>query len=177
MNIRGWFPSGLIDLNLLSIQETLRSLLQLHNSKASILQCSAFFMVQLSHLYMTTGKTTALTTWTFVGKLMSRLFSVLSRFVVAFLLRSKLISWLQSPSAMILEPKKIKSVTDNIISQFWTSPLFCVWFWLLLFDLNIDFSGGRSVKWKWKSLSRVRLFGTPWTIQSVEFSRPKYWSG
>ena len=77
-------------------------------------------MVQLTHLYMTTGKTTASIIWTFVGKLMSLLFSMLSRFVVAFLPRSKclLISWLQSLSAMILEPKKIKSVIDNIISQF-----------------------------------------------------------
>jgi len=77
-------------------------------------------MVQLSHLYMTTGKTTASTIWTFVGKLMSLLFSMLSRFVIPVLPRSKrlLISWLQSLSAMILEPKKIKSVTDNIISQF-----------------------------------------------------------
>ena len=94
-------------------QGTLKSLLQHHSSKASILQCSAFFMVQLSHLYMTTGKTIALTIWTFVGQVMSLLFNTLSRFIIAFLPTSKclLILWLQSPSAVIWEPKKIKSVT------------------------------------------------------------------
>ena len=95
-------------LDLLAIQGTLKSLLQHHSSKASILQCSAFFTVQLSHPYVTTGKTIALTTWTFVGKVMSLLFNMLSRLVITFLPRSKhlLISWLQSPSAVILEPKK-----------------------------------------------------------------------
>ena len=90
-----------------------RNLLQDHSSKASVLQCSAFFMVQLSHPYMTTGKTIALTRRTFVGKVMSLLFNILSRLVITFLSRSKhlLISWLQSPSAVILEPKKIKSDT------------------------------------------------------------------
>ena len=104
----------------LTVQRILKSLLQHYSSKASILWFSAFFMVQLSHLYMTTGKTTASTVWTFVCKLMSLLFSVLSRVVIAFLTRSKhlLISWLQSPPAMILEPKKITSVISNIISQF-----------------------------------------------------------
>ena len=98
-------------LDLLAVQGTLKSLLQHHSSKASILQCSAFSMVQLSHPYMTTGKTIALTRQTFVGKVMSLLFNMLSRLVIAFLARSKclLISWLQSPSAVILEPKKIKS--------------------------------------------------------------------
>ena len=97
--------------NLLAVQGTIKSLLQHHSSKASILQRSAFFTVQLSHPYMTTGKTTALTRWTFVGKVMSLLLIVLSRLVITFLPRSKrlLISWLQSPSAVILEPKKIKS--------------------------------------------------------------------
>ena len=87
-------------LNLLAVQGTLKSLLQHHSSKASILQCSAFFMVQLSHPYMTTGKTIALTRWTFVGKIMSLLFNMLSRLVVTFLPRSKhlLISWLQTPN-------------------------------------------------------------------------------
>ena len=95
-------------LDLLAVQGTLKSLLQHHGSKASILQPSAFFVVQISHLYMTTGKTVALTIWTFVGKVMSLLFNMLSRFVIAFLPRSKclLISWLQSPSAVILEPPK-----------------------------------------------------------------------
>ena len=100
-------------LDLLAIQGTLKSLLQHHSSKASVLQCSAFFMVQVSHPYMTTGKTIALTRWTFVGKVMSLLFNMLCRLVIAFLPRSKrlLISWLQSPSALVLEPRKIKSVT------------------------------------------------------------------
>ena len=97
-------------LDLLSVQRTLKSFLQHHSSKASILQCSAFFMVKLSHPCMTTGKTIALTIWTFVGRVISLPFNVLSRFVIAFLPRSKrlLISWMQSSSAVILEPKKIK---------------------------------------------------------------------
>ena len=99
-------------LDLLVAQGTLKSLLQQCSSKASILRHSAFFIVQLSHLYMTTGKTIALTRQIFVGKVISLLFNMLSRLVITFLLRSKclLISWLQSPSAVILEPKKIKSV-------------------------------------------------------------------
>ena len=97
-------------LDLLAVQGTLKSLLQHHSSKASILQCSAFFAVQLSHPYMTTGKTIALTRWTFVGKVMSLLLNMLSRLVTTFLPRSKclLISCLQSPSAVILEPPKNK---------------------------------------------------------------------
>ena len=100
-------------LDLLAVQGTLKSLLQHHSSKASILQCSAFFTVQFSQPYMTTGKTTALTRWTFVGKVMSLLLNIQSRLVITFLPRSKrlLISWLQSPSAVILEPPKIKSDT------------------------------------------------------------------
>ena len=100
-------------LGLPAVQGTLKSLLQHHSSKASILQCSAFFIVKLLHPYMTSGKTIALTRWTFVDKVMSLLFNMLSRLVLTFLPRSKhlLISWLQSPSAVILEPKKIKSVT------------------------------------------------------------------
>ena len=103
--------------DLLAVQETLKSLLQHHSLKASIFQCSAFFMVQLSHLYMTTGKTITLTRWTFVSEVMSLLFNMLSRLVIAFLPRSKhlLISWLQSPSVVILELKKIKSVTVSIV--------------------------------------------------------------
>ena len=95
-------------LDLLAVQGTLKSLLQHHSSKASVLQHSAFFTVQLSQPYMTTGKTTALTRWTFVGKVMSLLFNMLSRLVITFLPRSKclLISWLQSPSVVILEPRK-----------------------------------------------------------------------
>ena len=100
-------------LHLLAVQGTLKSLLQHHSSKASILRCSTFFIVQLSHPYMTTGKTIALTRWTFVGKVMSLLFNMLSRLVITFLPRSKhlFISWLQSPCAVILEPPKIKSAT------------------------------------------------------------------
>ena len=105
-------------LDLLAVQGTLKSLLQHHSSKTSILLHSAFFIVQLSYPYMTTGRTIALTRWTFVGKVMSLLFKMLSRLVIAFLQRSKrlLISWLQSPSAVILEPRKIKSVTASIVS-------------------------------------------------------------
>ena len=103
--------------DLLAVQGTLKSLLQHHSSKASILQPSAFFMVQLSHPYMTTGKAIALAIQAFVGKVMSLLFHMLSRLVIAFLPRSKclLISWLQLPSAVILDPKKIKSVTVSIV--------------------------------------------------------------
>ena len=105
-------------MELLAVQGTLKSLLQHHSSKASVLQHSAFFIVQLSHPYMTTGKTIALTTQTFVGKVMSLLFNMLSRLVITFLPRSKhlLISWLQSPSALILKPKKIRSVTVSTVS-------------------------------------------------------------
>jgi len=103
-------------LDLLEVQGTLKSLLQHHSSKASILQCSAVFIVQLSHPYMTTGKTIALTRWTFVDKVMSLLFNMLSRLVITSSPRSKclLISWLQSPSAVILEPRKIKSATVSL---------------------------------------------------------------
>ena len=105
-------------LDLLAVQGALKSLLQRHSSKASILLCSAFFIVQLSHPYMTTEETIALTRWTFVGKVMFLLFNMFSRLVITFLPRSKslLISWLQSPSAVILEPKKIKSLTVSTVS-------------------------------------------------------------
>ena len=105
-------------LDLLAVQGTLQSLLHHHSSKAPILRCSAFFIVQLSHSYMTSGKTIALTRQTFIGKLMSLLFNMLSRLVKTFLPRSKrlLISWLQSPSAVILEPRKIKSATVSTVS-------------------------------------------------------------
>ena len=105
-------------LDLLAVQETLKSLLQHHSSKVSILQGSAFFITQLSHPYMTTEKTIALTRRTFVGKVTSLLLNMLSRLVIYFLPRSKrlLISWLQSPSAVILEPKKIKSDTVSTVS-------------------------------------------------------------
>ena len=117
--------SGLISLRIdwfdLAVQETLKSLLQHHNLKVSILQRSDFFMVQLSHLCMTTRKTIALTTWTFVSKMMCLLFNMLSRFLTTFLPRSKslLISWLQSSSAVILEPQKIKSATVSTFHSFY----------------------------------------------------------
>ena len=114
--------SGLISfrldwLHFLAVQGTRKSLLQHHSSKASILQCSAFFTVQFSHPYITTGKTIALTRWNFVGKVMSLLLNMLSRLVIAFLPRSKrlLVPWLQSTYAVILEPKKIKSITVSIL--------------------------------------------------------------
>ena len=115
--------SGLISFRMdwldhLEVQETLKSVLQHHSPKTSILQCSVFFIVQLSHPYMTTGKTIAFTRWTFVSKVMSLLFNMLSRLVIAFPPRSKhlLLSWLQSPYAVILKPLKIKSVTVSIVS-------------------------------------------------------------
>ena len=116
--------SGLISfrmdcLDLLAVQGTLKSLLQHHSAKASILLHSAFFIIQLSHPYVTTGKTKALTRWNFVGKVMFLLFNMLSRLIITFLPRTKLlfISWLQSPSAVILEPKDIKSPTISIVSS------------------------------------------------------------
>ena len=107
-------------LDLFAVQGTLKSLLQHHSSKASILQCSALFILQLSHPYMTTEKTIVLTRRTFVGKVMSLLFNMLSRLVISFLPRSKslFISWLQSPSAVILEPRKIKSDTVSTVSPY-----------------------------------------------------------
>ena len=138
-------------LDLLAVQVTLKSVLQHHRSKASILRHSAFFRVQLSHPYMTTGKTIALTRWTFIIKVMSLLFNVLSRLVIALLPRRKrhLISWLQSPSAVILEPKKIKSVTVSIVS-----PSIChevmgldatiSVFWMLSFNLAVSLSSSLS---------------------------------
>ena len=104
-------------MDLLEVKGTLKSLLQNHGSKASILRCSTFFVVQLSHPYMTTGKTIALTRWTFVGKVMSLIFNILSRLVITLLPRSRclLISWLESSSAVILVPKKIKSATVSTV--------------------------------------------------------------
>ena len=130
-------------LDLLAVQGTLKSLLQHHSSKASIFRCSAFFTVQLSHPYLTTGKTVALTRWTFVGKVMSLLFNMMSRLVITFLPRSVclLISCLQSPSAVILEPKKIKSDTVSTVSPSIShevmGPDDMIWvFWMLSFKPN-----------------------------------------
>ena len=133
--------SGLISfrmdwLDLLAVQGTLKSLFQYHSSKASILQCSGFFMVQLSHPYMTTGKTIALMRRTFVDKVMSLLFNMLPRLVITFLPRSKhlLISWLQSPSAVILETQKIKFVIVSIVvPSIWSSSK-CMLKWNFLWN-------------------------------------------
>ena len=137
---------------LLAVQGTLKSLLQHHNLKASILWWSTFFMIQCSHPYMTTGKIIALTIWTFVSKVISLLFNMLSRFVIAFLPKSKrlLISWLQSPSAVILEPKKIKSVTVS------TFPL-CVWH-EMIYQYRIHLINGE------------RQMGTEWDVYLINLS-------
>ena len=128
VNIPDWFSFRMDWLDLLAVQGILKSLLQHHSSKASILQCSAFFIPQLSHLYMTTGKTIALTRWTFVSKVMSLLFSMLSRLVIAFLPRSKhlLISWPQSPSAVILEPKVCHCFHCFPIYLLWSDETGCI---------------------------------------------------
>ena len=120
MTIQDWFPLGWIGWISFSVQGTLKTILQHHSSKSSVLWHWAFFIIQLSLLYMTTGKTIALTRWTFVGKVMSLLFNMLSRLVIAFLPRSKclLISWLQSPSAVIWSPQRIKSFTVSNVSPF-----------------------------------------------------------
>ena len=144
--------SGLISFridwfDLLAVRGTLRSLLQHHSLKVSILWCSAFFIVQLSHPYTTTGKTIALTRWTFVGKVISLVFNMLSRLVIAFLPKSKhlLISWLQSPSAVILEPPKIKSFTVSIVSPYichevMGPDVMIFIFWMLSFKPAFSFS-------------------------------------
>ena len=153
-------------LDLLAVQETFKSLLQHYSSKAAILLCSAFFTVQLSHPYMTTGKTIALFTQIFVGKVMSLLLNMLSRLVITFLPRNKclLISWLQSPSAVILGPKKIKSVIVSTVS-----PSIChevmgpdamiLVFWMLDFQLIFSLSSFAFIKWfcSSSSLSALRV--------------------
>ena len=159
-------------LDLLAVQRTLKSLLQYHSSKASILWCSAFFTVQLSHPYMTTGKTIALTRWTFVGKVISLLLNMLSRLVITFFPRNKhlLISWLQSPSAVILEPKKIKSDTvspsishgvigpDTMILVFWMlsfRPAFSLSFFTFITKVNTKNGGADN----WRSHKSQRNNG------------------
>ena len=140
-------------LDLLAVQGILKRLLQHPSSKASMLRCSAFFIVQLSHPYMTTGETIALTRWTFVGKVMSLLFNILSRFVIIFLPRSKhlLISWQQSPSAVILELRKIKSDTVSTVSPsichevMGPDAMFLV-FWMLNFKPTVSLSSFTFIK-------------------------------
>ena len=150
--------SGLITFtmdwfHLLVVQGILKSLLQHHSSKASILWCSAFYIVQLLHTYMTTGKTIALTGWTFVGKVMSLLFNMLSRLVITFLPRSKhlLISWLQSPSAVILEPPKIKSaiistVSPSVCHEVMGLDAIVLVFWILSFKPTFSLSSFTFIK-------------------------------
>ena len=150
-NEHPWLISFRMDwLDLLAVQGTLKSLLQHHSSKASVLQCSAIFIVQLSHPYMTTGKTIALTIWTFVDKVMSLLLNMLSRLVITFLPRRKrlLISWLQSPSAVILEPRKIKSdtvspVSPSICHEVMGPDAMILVFWMLSFKPNFPLSSFR----------------------------------
>ena len=153
-------------LDLLAVQGTLKSLLQHHSSKASILPCSAFFTVQLSHPYITTGKTIALTRRTFVGKVMSLLFNMLSRLVITFLPRSKrlLISWLQSPSAVILEPPKIKSDTVSTVSpsishEVMGPDAMILVFWMLRFKPTFSLSSFTFIKrlFSSSSLSAIRV--------------------
>ena len=140
-------------LDLLAVQGTLKGLLQYHNLKASVLWHSAFFTVQLSHPYLTTGKTISLTRQTFVGKIMSLLFNMLSRLVITFLPRSKhlLISWLQSPSAMILEPPQIKSLTLSTISisichEVMGPDAMILVFWMLSFKPTFSLSSFTFIK-------------------------------
>ena len=167
MNIQGWFPLGWTGwIYLLGVQGILKSLLQHHSWKASIFWRSSFFMVQLSHPYMTTGKIIALTIQTCVGKVMSLLLNKLSRSVMAFLPRSKclLISWLQSPFTVILEPKKIKSVTA---STFLPSICHAVMglhamifvFWMLSFKPDFSLSFFTLIKrlFSSSSLSAIRV--------------------
>ena len=151
-------------LNLLAVPGTLKSLLQHHSSKASILRRSAFFIVQLSHPYMTTGKTMALTRWTFVDKVVSLLFNMLSRLVITFLPRSKclLISWLQSPSAVILEPPK-----NKVWHCFHCFPIYLPWsdgtdamilvFWMLSFKPTFSLSSFIKRLFSSSSLSAIRV--------------------
>ena len=153
-------------LDLLAVQGTLKSLLQHHSSKASILQCSASFTVQLSHPYTTTGKTIAVTRWTFVGKVMSLLFNMLSRLVITFLPRSKrlLISWLQSPSSVILEPPKIKcdtvsTVSPSISHEVMGPDALILVFWTLSFKPTFSLSSFTFIKrlFSSSSLSAIRV--------------------
>ena len=153
-------------LDLLTGQETFKSLFQHHSSRASIFRCSAFFTVQLSHPYMTAGKTIALTRWTFVGKVMSLLFNRLFRLVITFLPRSKhlLISWLQLPSAVILEPPKIKSFTVSTVSpsishEMMGSNTMILVFWMLSFKPTFSLSSFTFIMrfFSSSSLSAIRV--------------------
>ena len=165
MNIQDWFPLVLTGFDLFAVQGTPKSLLQHHSTKTSILWRSAIFMVQLAHPYMTTGKSVALMRWTFVGKVMSLLFNTLSRFVIAFLPRSKclLISWLQSLSVVILEPKKSLSLFPLFLHLFamkwWDQTLLILDFWMLSFKLVFSLSSFTFIKrlFSSSSFSAIRV--------------------
>ena len=176
--------SGLISfrmdwLDLLAVQGTLKSLLQLHSSKASILWHSTFFIVQLSHPYMTTGKTIALARGTFAGKVMSLLFNMLSRLVMSFLPRTKrlLISWLQSPSAVILEPEKTKSVTvcPSIYHEMMRPDAMIFVFWMLSFKPTFSLSTFNFIKGLFSSslLSVIRVMSSAY-LRLLIFSRQSW---
>ena len=160
--------NGLVDL--LTVQGTLKTVLQHHSSKASILLCSAFFIVQLSHPYMITGKTIALTRQTFAGKVMSLLFNMLSRLVITFLPRSKhlLISWLQSPFAVILEPPKIQSVTvfSSICHEVRGLDAMIFVFWMLCFNPTFSLSSFTFIKrlFSSSSLSAIRVVSSAYFL-------------
>ena len=169
--------------DLLAVQRTLKNLLQHHSSKASILWCSAFFTVQLSHPYMTTGKTIALTRWTSVGKVMSLLFNMLSRLVITFLQRSKylLISWLQSPSAVILEPPKIKSDTASTVSSSISQEVMgpdamILVFWMLSFKSTFSLSSFTFIKrlFSSSSLSAIRVVSSAY-LRLLVFLSQQSW--
>ena len=160
----GLISFGMDWLDLLVVQGTLRNLLQHNSSKASILWCSAFLIVQLSHPYMTTGKTIAWTRWTFVDRVLSLFFHMLSRLVITFLPRHKgfLISWLQSPSAGILEPKNIKSITASIVSssichEVMRPDAMILVFWMLSFKPTFSLSSFTFIKRLFSSLSAMRV--------------------
>ena len=169
MNIQDWFFFRMDWFDPLAVQGTLKSLLQHHSWKASILWCSVFFVVQLSHSYMTTEKTIALTRRIFVGKVMSLLLNMLSRLVITFLSRSKrlFISWLQSPSAVILEPPKIKYVTVSIVSpplcyEMMGPDAMILVFWMLSFKPAFSLSSFTFIKslFSSSSLSAIRVSST-----------------
>ena len=178
MNIH-WLISFRMDwLDLLAVQGTLKSLLQHHSLQASILGRSAFFVVQLSHPHMTTGKTVALTRWTFVCQIISLLFNRLSRLVITFLLRSKhlLISWLQASSAVILEPKKIKSLTVSVVSPFICHEVMepdamIFVFWILSFKPALSLSSFTFIKRLFisSSLSALRAVSSAYLMLLIFF--------
>ena len=185
MSMQDWFPLGLSGLILPAVQGMLKSLLQHHSSKTSVLRGSAFLLVQFSHPYMTIGETIALTIQTFVNKGMSLLFNMLSRLVIAFLQRSKhfLISWLQSLSSVILEPKRIKSITVSIISpSIWHEVMrpdaIILVFWMLSFKTNFSLSSFTFIKRLFSSLlSAIRVVSSAllmWFWNLIHYSLGKY---